>query len=181
MNIKFCKTNLLIDHKEVDEKYQFKFTHPTAGPSKLVLPNPELTTVIRGSKDEPLCCGCSQEDWTSPKVQQVAREGHEKMQKSMDKMVSKIKSLEKKVSGSSSKKKKTPIASTFPGVDPSHHSKETPCPRASQSLSFEPREEGDNTQRRRKSSKPDALTRPLDSIESKQRKLNSVELMVELT
>ncbi|CAA7018045.1 unnamed protein product [Microthlaspi erraticum] len=38
----------------------------------------------------------------------------DKMQKSMDKMVSKIKSLEKKVSGSSSKKKKTPMAPTFP-------------------------------------------------------------------
>ncbi|CAA7045899.1 unnamed protein product [Microthlaspi erraticum] len=38
----------------------------------------------------------------------------EKMQKSMDKMVSKIKNLEKKVSGSSSKKKKTPMAPTFP-------------------------------------------------------------------
>ncbi|CAA7021496.1 unnamed protein product [Microthlaspi erraticum] len=37
----------------------------------------------------------------------------EKMQKSMDKMVSKIKSLEKKVSGSSSKKKKSK-APTFP-------------------------------------------------------------------
>ncbi|CAA7051109.1 unnamed protein product [Microthlaspi erraticum] len=36
-----------------------------------------------------------------------------KMQKSMDKMVSKIKSLEKKVSGSSSKKKKS-MAPTFP-------------------------------------------------------------------
>ncbi|CAA7037492.1 unnamed protein product [Microthlaspi erraticum] len=47
--------------------------------------------------------------------------------------------------------------------------------------SFEPREEGDNTQRNRKSSKPDAPTRPPDSIESKQRKLNSIELMVELT
>ncbi|CAA7033689.1 unnamed protein product [Microthlaspi erraticum] len=35
------------------------------------------------------------------------------MQKSMDKMVSKIKSLEKKVSGSSSKKKKAPMSSTF--------------------------------------------------------------------
>ncbi|CAA7057476.1 unnamed protein product [Microthlaspi erraticum] len=32
MDIKFCKTNLLIDHKEVDGRYQFKFTHPTAGP-----------------------------------------------------------------------------------------------------------------------------------------------------
>ncbi|CAA7044875.1 unnamed protein product [Microthlaspi erraticum] len=57
------------------------------------------------------------------------------MQKSMDKMVSKIKSLEKKVSGSSSKKKKSK-APTFPRSRSPHHSKEAPCPRASQSLFF---------------------------------------------
>ncbi|CAA7058036.1 unnamed protein product [Microthlaspi erraticum] len=45
MDIKFCKTNLLIEHKELDGRFQFKFTHPLAGPSKLLLPNPELTTV----------------------------------------------------------------------------------------------------------------------------------------
>ncbi|CAA7021447.1 unnamed protein product [Microthlaspi erraticum] len=44
MDIKFCKTNLLIEHKELDGRFQFKFTHPLAGPSKLLLPNPELTT-----------------------------------------------------------------------------------------------------------------------------------------
>ncbi|CAA7044057.1 unnamed protein product [Microthlaspi erraticum] len=46
MDIKFCKTNLLIEHKELDGRFQFKFTHPLAGPSKLLLPNPELTTVL---------------------------------------------------------------------------------------------------------------------------------------
>ncbi|CAA7023785.1 unnamed protein product [Microthlaspi erraticum] len=45
MDIKFCKTNLFIEHKELDGRFQFKFTHPLAGPSKLLLPNPELTTV----------------------------------------------------------------------------------------------------------------------------------------
>ncbi|CAA7056776.1 unnamed protein product [Microthlaspi erraticum] len=48
MDIKFCKTNLLIEHKELDGRFQFKFTHPLVGPSKLLLPNPELTTVVRG-------------------------------------------------------------------------------------------------------------------------------------
>ncbi|CAA7030392.1 unnamed protein product [Microthlaspi erraticum] len=133
MDIKFCKTNLLIEHKELDGRFQFKFTHPLVGPSKFLLPNPELTTVVRGdnidfrppvytlvgqenvlreeepeldraegraesqAEDQvqesadlgepecyyfeeyeapPLCCGCPQEDWTSPKVQQMAREGH---------------------------------------------------------------------------------------------------------
>ncbi|CAA7022800.1 unnamed protein product [Microthlaspi erraticum] len=28
MDIKFCKTNLLIEHKELDGRFQFKFTHP---------------------------------------------------------------------------------------------------------------------------------------------------------
>ncbi|CAA7042331.1 unnamed protein product [Microthlaspi erraticum] len=58
------------------------------------------------------------------------------MQKSMDKMVSKIKSLEKKVSGSSSKKKKAPKAPLSLGVGHSSPLKEAPCPRASQSLFF---------------------------------------------
>ncbi|CAA7024052.1 unnamed protein product [Microthlaspi erraticum] len=49
MDIKFCKTNLFIEHKELDGRFQFKFTHPLAGPSKLLLPNPELTTVLGGT------------------------------------------------------------------------------------------------------------------------------------
>ncbi|CAA7048888.1 unnamed protein product [Microthlaspi erraticum] len=57
----------------------------------------------------------------------------EKMQKSMDKMVSKIKSLEKKVSGSSSKKKKSkaPLPRSRSLLTTP---KEAPCPRTSQSL-----------------------------------------------
>ncbi|CAA7014529.1 unnamed protein product [Microthlaspi erraticum] len=57
MDIKFCKTNLLIEHKELDGRFQFKFTHPTAGLSKLLLPNPELTTVLGGRTltSDPLC------------------------------------------------------------------------------------------------------------------------------
>ncbi|CAA7053662.1 unnamed protein product [Microthlaspi erraticum] len=34
MDIKFCKTNLLIEHKELDGRFQFKFTHPLVGSSK---------------------------------------------------------------------------------------------------------------------------------------------------
>ncbi|CAA7021342.1 unnamed protein product [Microthlaspi erraticum] len=44
MDIKFCKTNLLIEHKELDGSSNSS-SHPLAGPSKLLLPNPELTTV----------------------------------------------------------------------------------------------------------------------------------------
>ncbi|CAA7061529.1 unnamed protein product [Microthlaspi erraticum] len=104
-----------------------------------------------------------------------------KMQKSMDKMVSKIKNLEKKVSGSSSKKKKSK-APTFPRsrsllTTP----RRLPAQEPHRASSFEPREGEDNTQRRRKTPRPDAPARPPDSIESKQRKLNSIELRVELT
>ncbi|CAA7013003.1 unnamed protein product [Microthlaspi erraticum] len=164
MDIKFCKTNLLIEHKELDGRFQFKFTHPLVGPSKFLLPNPELTTVVRGENidfrppvytlvgheddlreeepeldraesraedqvqesadlGEPECYYF--EEYEAPRMNPSVVAAHkrigllqkfnkwqgkaiEKMQKSMDKMVSKIKSLEKKVSGSSSKKKKAP-------------------------------------------------------------------------
>ncbi|CAA7042004.1 unnamed protein product [Microthlaspi erraticum] len=71
----------------------------------------------------------------------------------MDKMVSKIKSLEKKVSGSSSKKKKSK-APTFPRsrsllTTP----RRLPAQEPHRASSFEPREGEDNSQRRRKSSK----------------------------
>ncbi|CAA7023166.1 unnamed protein product [Microthlaspi erraticum] len=75
----------------------------------------------------------------------------EKMQKSMDKMI-------------------TP-----------HHSKEALPKSLTEPLHFEPRE-GKTTHREGgRVPRPDAPTRPPDSIESKQRKLNSIELRVELT
>ncbi|CAA7049257.1 unnamed protein product [Microthlaspi erraticum] len=105
----------------------------------------------------------------------------EKMQKSMDKMVSKIKSLEKKVSGSSSKKKKSK-APTFPRSSHSSPLQGGSLPKSltepllsSQGKEKTTRREGGRLPR------PDAPARPPDSIESKQRKLNSIELRVELT
>ncbi|CAA7023854.1 unnamed protein product [Microthlaspi erraticum] len=110
----------------------------------------------------------------------MARESHEKMQKSMDKMVSKIKSLEKKVSGSSSKKKSK--APTFPRSRSLLTTKGGSLPKSltepllsSQEKERTTRREGGRVLR------PDAPARPPDSIESKQRKLNSIELTVELT
>ncbi|CAA7053947.1 unnamed protein product [Microthlaspi erraticum] len=214
MDIKFCKTNLLIEHKELDGRYQFKFTHPLAGPSKLLLPNPELTTVVRGENidfrppvytlvehedelreeepeldraedraevraedqvqenedlGEPECYYF--EEYEAPRMNPSVVAAYkrirllqkfnkwqgkaiEKMQKSMDKMVSKIKSLEKKVSGSSSKKKKATMAPTFPRsrsllTTP----RRLPAQEPHRASSFEPREGEDNSQRRRKSSK----------------------------
>ncbi|CAA7049291.1 unnamed protein product [Microthlaspi erraticum] len=130
MDIKFCKTNLSLSTRSwMGVPIQ---VHTSIGwPSKLLLPNPELTTIelrielrtssVNEDLGEPECYYF--EEYEAPrmnpsvvaatrgldfsKVQQVARESHGKMQKSMDKMVSKIKSLEKKVSGSSSKKKKS--------------------------------------------------------------------------
>ncbi|CAA7013026.1 unnamed protein product [Microthlaspi erraticum] len=237
MDIKFCKTNLLIEHKELDGRYPIQVHTSIGWTSKLLLPNPELTTVVRGEnidfrppvytlvgqetfcekrslnsielrielrvksmrariwvslsattlrsmrlQDEPLCCGCPQEDWTSPKVQQVAREAMEKMQKSMDKMVSKIKSLEKKVSGSSSKKKKAPMAPHSLGVDHSSPLKGGFHPRTSQSLFFRAKGREDNSQRRRKSSKArrSSSTTGLDRVQTEETQLDRAEGRVDL-
>ncbi|CAA7049035.1 unnamed protein product [Microthlaspi erraticum] len=77
----------------------------------------------------------------------------DKMQKSMDKMMSKIKSLEKKVAGSSSKKKKSK-APTFPRSKSLLTTpRRLPAHEPHRASLFEPREGEDNSQRRRKSSK----------------------------
>ncbi|CAA7061007.1 unnamed protein product [Microthlaspi erraticum] len=101
----------------------------------------------------------------------------EKMQKSMDKMVSKIKSLEKKVSGSSSKKKKSK-APTFPRsrsllTTP----RRLPAQEPHRASSFEPREGEDNTQRRRKSSKArrSSSTTGLDRVQTEETQLDRAE------
>ncbi|CAA7053164.1 unnamed protein product [Microthlaspi erraticum] len=102
------------------------------------------------------------------------------MQKSMDKMVSKIKSLEKKVSGSSSKKKSK--APTFPRSSHSSPPKEAPCPRASQSLFFRAKGRRDNTQRRRKSSKArrSSSTTGLDRVQTEETQLDRADGRVDL-
>ncbi|CAA7037693.1 unnamed protein product [Microthlaspi erraticum] len=98
----------------------------------------------------------------------------------MDKMVSKIKSLEKKVSGSSSKKKSK--APTFPrSRSLLTTQRRLPAQEPHRASSFEPREEKTTRREGGRVPRPDAPARPPDSIESKQRKLNSIELTVELT
>ncbi|CAA7018081.1 unnamed protein product [Microthlaspi erraticum] len=101
----------------------------------------------------------------------------EKMQKSMDKMVSKIKSLEKKVSGSSSKKKKSK-APTFPRsrsllTTP----RRLPAQEPHRASSFEPREGEDNTQRRRKTSKArrSSSTTGLDRVQTEETQLDRAD------
>ncbi|CAA7054504.1 unnamed protein product [Microthlaspi erraticum] len=104
------------------------------------------------------------------------------MQKSMDKMVSKIKSLEKKVSGSSSKKKKSK-APTFPRsrsllTTP----RRLPAQEPHRASSFEPREGEDNTQRRRKTSKArrSSSTTGLDRVQTEETQLDRADGRVDL-
>ncbi|CAA7041351.1 unnamed protein product [Microthlaspi erraticum] len=196
-------TPILCAAGELDGRFQFKFTHPLVGPSKLLLPNPELTTVVRGENidfrppvytlvgheddcekrslssielslelrvelrielnirsrsadlGEPECYYF--EEYEAPRMNPSVVAAHkrigllqrfnkwqgkamEKMQKSMDKMVSKIKSLEKKVSGSSSKKKSK--APTFPrSRSLLTTQRRLPAQRASQSLFFRAKKE----------------------------------------
>ncbi|CAA7028516.1 unnamed protein product [Microthlaspi erraticum] len=100
----------------------------------------------------------------------------------MDKMVSKIKSLEKKVSGSSSKKKKSK-APTFPRsrsllTTP----RRLPAQEPHRASSFEPREGEDNTQRRRKTSKArrSSSTTGLDRVQTEETQLDRAEGRVDL-
>ncbi|CAA7040181.1 unnamed protein product [Microthlaspi erraticum] len=109
----------------------------------------ELRIELRTSPNE---CGFGFNKWQGKAMR--------KMQKSMDKMVSKIKKFGEEVSGSSSKKKKVQ-GSTFPRsrsllTTP----RRLPAQEPHRASSFEPREGRNNTQRRRKVPRPDAPTRP---------------------
>ncbi|CAA7047757.1 unnamed protein product [Microthlaspi erraticum] len=103
MDIKFCKTNLSLSTRSWMGGSNSS-SLILGWPSKLLLPNPELTTVLGVNADlgEPECYYF--EEYEAPrmnpsvvaatrgldfsKVQQVARESHGKMQKSMDKIKS---------------------------------------------------------------------------------------------
>ncbi|CAA7060035.1 unnamed protein product [Microthlaspi erraticum] len=65
---------------------------------------------------------------------------------------------------------------------PPHHTKETPCPRTSQSLIFEPREEGASPQRRRKSSRArrSNSTSGLDRVQTEETQLGRADGRVDL-
>ncbi|CAA7018745.1 unnamed protein product [Microthlaspi erraticum] len=185
MDIKFCKTNLSLSTRSwMGDSNSSSHIHWWT--SKLLLPNPELTTGLGVrtltsdplcSKDEPLCCGCHKRIGLLQKFNKWQGKAIEKMQKSMDKMVSKIKSLEKKVSGSSSKKKKSK-APTFPRsrsllTTP----RRLPAQEPHRASSFEPREGEDNTQRRRKTSKArrSSSTTGLDRVQTEETQLDRAE------
>ncbi|CAA7049306.1 unnamed protein product [Microthlaspi erraticum] len=98
-------------------------------------------------------------------------------------MVSKIKSLEKKVSGSSSKKKKAPKAPLSLGVGHSSPlQRRLPAQEPHRASSFEPREGEDNTQRRRKTSKArrSSSTTGLDRVQTEETQLDRAEGRVDL-
>ncbi|CAA7035515.1 unnamed protein product [Microthlaspi erraticum] len=100
----------------------------------------------------------------------------------MDKMVSKIKSLEKKVSGSSSKKKKSPRLPLSLGVGHSSPLKGGSPQEPHRASSFEPREGEDNTQRRRKTSKArrSSSTTGLDRVQTEETQLDRADGRVDL-
>ncbi|CAA7040095.1 unnamed protein product [Microthlaspi erraticum] len=100
----------------------------------------------------------------------------------MDKMVSKIKSLEKKVSGSSSKKKKSKAPTFLRSRSLLTTPRRLPAQEPHRASSFEPREGEDNTQRRRKTSKArrSSSTTGLDRVQTEETQLDRAD-GVELT
>ncbi|CAA7033791.1 unnamed protein product [Microthlaspi erraticum] len=210
MDIKFCKTNLLIEHKELDGRPPvYTLVGHEGICEKRSLSSIELSRAedradraedqVQESADlgEPECYYF--EEYEAPRMNPSVVAAHkrigllqkfnkwqgkaiEKMQKSMDKMVSKIKSLEKKVSGSSSKKKKSK-APTFPRsrsllTTP----RRLPAQEPHRASSFEPREGEDNTQRRRKTSKArrSSSTTGLDRVQTEETQLDRADGRVDL-
>ncbi|CAA7037007.1 unnamed protein product [Microthlaspi erraticum] len=155
------------------EKVPIQIHSSIGWPSKLLLPNPELTTVLGGSKDEPLCCGCPQEDWTSPKFNKWQGKAIGKDAKVHGQDGEQDQSLEKKVSGSSSKKKKSKAPLSL-GVSLLTTPRRLPAQSLTEPLHFEPREGEDNTQRRRKSSKArrSNSTTGLDRVQTEETQLD---------
>ncbi|CAA7028617.1 unnamed protein product, partial [Microthlaspi erraticum] len=100
----------------------------------------------------------------------------------MDKMVSKIKSLEKKVSGSSSKKKKSKAPTFLRSRSLLTTPRRLPAQEPHRASSFEPREGEDNTQRRRKTSKArrSSSTTGLDRVQTEETQLDRAEGRVDL-
>ncbi|CAA7030799.1 unnamed protein product [Microthlaspi erraticum] len=212
MDIKFCKTNLLIEHKELDGRFQFKFTHPLVGPSKLLLPNPELTTVVRGEnidfrppvytlvghenlrEEEPELDRAEDraESQAEDRVQESADLGEPecyyfeeyeapRMNPSVVAAHKRIGLLQKfnKWQGKAIERCKSPWTRWSRSLSPLQGGS-LPKSLTEPLLSSQGREK---TTRREggRALRPDAPARPPDSIESKQRKLNSIELTVELT
>ncbi|CAA7030389.1 unnamed protein product [Microthlaspi erraticum] len=104
----------------------------------------------------------------------------EKMQKSMDKMVSKIKVWRRKFLVLQARRSPRPPLSL--GVDHSSPLQGGSLPKSLTEPLLSSQGEGETTRREGgRAPRPDAPARPPDSIESKQRKLNSIELTVELT
>ncbi|CAA7053755.1 unnamed protein product [Microthlaspi erraticum] len=233
MDIKFCKTNL-IEHKELDGRFQFKFTHPLAGPFQVLLPNPELTTVVRGENIDfrpPVYTLVGHEDDLREEEPELDRaedraESAEDRARNADlgepecyyfeeyeaprmnpSVVAATRGLDFSKSSTNGKgkpwkdakvhgqdgeqdqefgeegfwffiKKKKSKAPTFPrSRSLPHHSKEAPCPRASQSLFFRAKGRRDNTQRRRKSSKArrSSSTTGLDRVQTEETQLDRAD------
>ncbi|CAA7034126.1 unnamed protein product [Microthlaspi erraticum] len=107
----------------------------------------------------------------------MARESHEKMQKSMDKMVSKIKSLEKKGFWFFKQEEEGTQGPTFPRSRSLLTTQRRLSQEPHRASSFEPREGEDNTQRRRKTSKArrSSSTTGLDRVQTEETQLDRAD------
>ncbi|CAA7035565.1 unnamed protein product [Microthlaspi erraticum] len=193
MDIKFCKTNLLIEHKELDGRFQFKFTHPLAGPSKL-LPTlsspqfreePELDraedqlsraedradqpgSAIGGLDFSKGSTSGKGKPWKDAKVH--GQDGEQDQELGEESFW--FFKQEEEVQGPTFPRSRSLL--TTP--------KEAPCPRASQSLFFRAKGRRDNTQRRRKTSKArrSSSTTGLDRVQTEETQLDRAEGRVDL-
>ncbi|CAA7015145.1 unnamed protein product [Microthlaspi erraticum] len=180
MDIKFCKTNLLIEHKELDGRPP---VYTLVGhEDDLREEEPELDRAedraesqaedrVQESADlgEPECYYF--EEYEAPRMNPSVVAAHkrigllQKFNKWQGKAIERCKSPWTRWSRS---------LLTTP--------RRLPAQEPHRASSFEPREGEDNSaEKEEELPRPDAPARPPDSIESKQRKLNSIELRVELT
>ncbi|CAA7045086.1 unnamed protein product [Microthlaspi erraticum] len=169
MDIKFCKTNLLIEHKELNGRPPL---HTLVGhEDDLREEEPELDRAEDRAEDRAQV----NEDLGEPECYYFEEYEAPRMNPSVVAAHKRIGLLQKfnKWQGKAMRKCKSPWTRWSRSLSPLQGGS---CPRASQSLIIRAKGRRNNTQRRRKSSKADAPTRPPDSIESKQRKLNSIEL-----
>ncbi|CAA7037644.1 unnamed protein product [Microthlaspi erraticum] len=195
MDIKFCKTNLLIEHKELDGRFQFKFTHPLAGPPSFSCPTLSSPQLRNADLGEPECYYF--EEYEAPRMNPsvvAATRGLDFSKSST--MARESHGEDAKVHGQDGEQDqkfgeegfwffKQEEVQGLPlslGVGHSSPPKGGSLPKSltepllsSQGKEKTTRREGGRLPR------PDAPARPPDSIESKQRKLNSIELTVELT
>ncbi|CAA7046343.1 unnamed protein product [Microthlaspi erraticum] len=204
MDIKFCKTNLSLSTRSW--MGGSNSSSPSIGwPSKLLLPNPELTTVVRGENIDfrpPVYTLVGHED--------DLREEEPELDRAEDRAESQAEDQSRRVriwgkplkdakvhgqDGEQDQKfgeegfwffkqeEEGPMAPTFLGVD--HFlttPRRLPAQEPHRASSFEPREGEDNSQRRRKTSKArrSSSTTGLDRVQTEETQLDRADGRVDL-